>query len=404
MNRTHQPVETFPGSRRRRDAGPALLLYAFRPMFLAAGSWAAIALALWLAVFFDTIHLPTRFDPLSWHIHEMLFGFVMAAVAGFLLTAIPNWTGRLPVRGPSLAVLAALWLLGRIACLLSADLPEWLAVTIDLAFPVTLLAVAGREIIAGKNWRNLPMTAPLAVFVVADLLMHLESLNVPVPAGLGWRLGIGAPVILIGVIGGRIIPSFTRNWLCKRKSLRLPAQVSRFDTACVAILALAYLLWAFLPGHAASGALLITAGLFNAARLSRWTGLAAWPEKLLFILHVGYGWLALGTVMLGLSVFDIGVPVSAALHALMAGAIGVMILAVMPRVTLGHTGRDLIASRITIAAFVLVNATVVARVGASWHTALMPILLLIAGALWIAAFLLFELTYAPMLLTRRTDA
>ena len=161
--------------RLRRAKLPAVLDYAFRPMFLAAGSWAGIALALWFAMFFAYVQLPTRFDPLAWHVHEMLFGFVMAAVAGFLLTAIPNWTGRLPVRGYPLATLASLWLVGRIACLISADLPAWLAVLADLAFPVALLAVAAREIITGRNWRNLPMTAPLVLFIVADLLMHLES-------------------------------------------------------------------------------------------------------------------------------------------------------------------------------------------------------------------------------------
>ena len=197
--------------RLRRAKLPAVLDYAFRPMFLAAGSWAVIALALWLAMFFGYVQLPTRFDPLAWHVHEMLFGFVMAAVAGFLLTAIPNWTGRLPVRGYPLAALACLWLVGRIACLISADLPAWLALLADLAFPVALLAVAAREIITGRNWRNLPMTAPLALFIVADLLMHLESLGFAVPAGLGWRLAVGAPILLISVIGGRIIPSFTRN-------------------------------------------------------------------------------------------------------------------------------------------------------------------------------------------------
>ena len=405
MNRAQQQVQnSADDSRRPRDRGSALLLYAFRPMFLAAGSWAAIALALWLSMFFGYVELPTRFDPLSWHIHEMLFGFVMAAVAGFLLTAIPNWTGRLPVRGRGLGALAVLWVLGRLACLVSADLPGWLAVVVDLAFPVTLLAVAAREIIAGKNWRNLPMTAPLAVFVIADLLMHLESLSVPVPAGLGYRLGIAAPVILISVIGGRIIPSFTRNWLFKRKSPRLPSPVNRFDTGCVVLLALAFLLWAFIPDHVLTSALLIAAALLNAVRLSRWAGWASRPEKLLFILHIGYGWLVLGTALLGLSVFNIGVPSSSAIHALTAGAIAVMILAVMPRVTLGHTGRDLVANRATILAFALINAAAIARVCASWHTALMATLLLIAGALWIAAFVLFELVYAPMLLTRRADS
>ena len=393
--------KTAQARRARRDAMPAVLLYAFRPMFLAAGSWAIIAIALWLAMFFGTIQLPTRFDPLSWHIHEMLFGFVMAAVAGFLLTAIPNWTGRLPVRGIRLAMLATLWLLGRLACLISADMPAWLAIVLDLAFPAMLLFVAAREIIAGRNWSNLPTTAPLAVFLIADLLMHLEAVNEPVPAGLGWRLGIAAPVILISVIGGRIIPSFTHNWLLKHKSPRLPVAANRFDTACVVVLALGFILWAFLPEHRVTGAWLIAAALLNAVRLSRWASLASWPEKLLFTLHVGYGWVALGTALLGLSIFNIGVPGPSAIHALTAGAITVMILAVMPRVTLGHTGRTLTANRATVVAFVLINAAAIVRVCATWHTALMASLLLIAGALWIAAFLVFELVYGPMLLTRR---
>ena len=388
--------------RLRRAKLPAVLEYAFRPMFLAAGSWAVIALALWLAMFFGYVQLPTQFDPLAWHVHEMLFGFVMAAVAGFLLTAIPNWTGRLPVRGYPLAMLACLWLLGRIACLISADMPAWLAVLTDLAFPVALLAVAAREIIIGRNWRNLPMTAPLALFIVADLLMHLESRGFAVPAGLGWRLAVGAPILLISVIGGRIIPSFTRNWLFKRKSLRLPSPQDMLDTTAVGVLATALILWAFLPDQRVTGALLIAAALINAVRLSRWTGFATWSEKLLLILHVGYVWLVLGVALLGLSIFNIGVPVASAIHALTAGATAVMILAVMPRVTLGHTGRELTANRATIAVFVLINAAVLACVCASWHTEFMALLLLVAGACWIAAFGLFELVYGPMLLTRRS--
>jgi uncharacterized protein involved in response to NO len=388
--------------RLRRARLPAVLDYAFRPMFLAAGSWALVALALWLAMFFGYVQLPTRFDPLAWHVHEMLFGFVMAAVAGFLLTAIPNWTGRLPVRGLGLAALAGLWLLGRLACLISADLPAWLAVLADLAFPIALLAVAAREIIAGRNWRNLPMTAPLALFIIADLLMHLESLGFAVPVGLGWRLAVGAPIVLISVIGGRIIPSFTRNWLFKRKVPRLSSPQDILDTAAVALLAAALILWAFLPDHRVTGALLIAAALLNAVRLGRWAGMASWPEPLLFILHIGYGWVAVGTALLGLCIFNIGVPAASAIHALTAGATAIMILAVMPRVTLGHTGRELTANRATVAVFVLINAAAVARVCASWHTEFMTILLLVAGACWIAAFGLFELAYGPMLLTRRS--
>lgn len=241
-------------------------------------------------MFFGYVQLSTRFDPLAWHVHEMLFfGFVMAAVAGFLLTAIPNWTGRLAVRGYPLAALACLWLLGRLACLISADIPAWLTVLVDLAFPSALLAVAAREIIAGHNWRDLPMTAPLMLFITADLLMHLESLGFAVSIGLGWRLAVGAPVVLISVIGGRIIPILTRNWLFKRKSPRLPSPQDMLDTASIALLAAALILWAFLPDPRVTGALLTAAALLNAVRLSRWAGIASWPEPLLFILHIGYG-------------------------------------------------------------------------------------------------------------------
>lgn len=403
MSQVHDPnsIAREAEARRLHRANlPAVLEYAFRPMFLAAGSWAVIALALWLAMFFGYVQLPTRFDPLAWHVHEMLFGFVMAAVAGFLLTAIPNWTGRLPVRGYPLGTLAGLWLIGRIACLISANLPAWLAVLADLAFPLALLAVAAREIITGHNWRNLPMTAPLALFIVADLLMHFESLGFSVPVGLGWRLAVGAPILLISVIGGRIIPSFTRNWLFKRKSSRLPSPQGMLDTTAVGVLAAALILWAFLPDQHVTGAFLIATAVANAWRLSRWTGFATWGEKLLFILHVGYTWLVLGVLLLGLSIFNIGVPVASAIHALTAGATAVMILAVMPRVTLGHTRRTLTANRATVAIFVLINAAALVRVCASWHTEFMALLLLISGVCWIAAFGLFELVYGPMLLTR----
>ena len=247
------------------------------------------------------------------------------------------------------------------------------------------------------------MTAPLALFIVADLLMHLELLGFAVPAGLGWRLAVGAPILLISVIGGRIIPSFTRNWLFKRKSPRLPSPQNMLDTAAVGVLAAALILWAFLPDHRVTGAFLIAAAIDQRGRLSRWTGFATWGEKLLFILHVGYAWLVLGVALLGLSIFNIGVPVASAIHALTAGATAVMILAVMPRVTLGHTGRALTANRATVAIFVLINAAAIARVCASWHTEFMALLLLVAGACWIAAFGLFEIVYGPMLLTRQPD-
>lgn len=385
----------------RRLRLTAVLSYAFRPLFLAAASWAIISIAVWLAMFLGYVRLPTRFDPLTWHIHEMLFGFVMAAVGGFLLTAIANWTKRLPVSGYPLAVLTGLWVLGRIACLISADLPAWLAIGGDLSFPVALLAVAAREIIAGRNWRNLLMTVPLAVFVSADLLMHLESLGFAVPNGLGWRLGLAAPTMLISVIGGRIIPTFTRNWLFKRHSTRLPMPHDVTDIVAVGVLNIGLILWAMFPDLRLTGVILVVAAVLNAWRLARWGGGATLAEPLLFILHIGYGWVAIGLALLGFSLLDVGIPVASAIHALTAGAIGIMILAVMPRVTLGHTGRELTANRSTVVIFILINAAAIMRVAASWNIGGMMILLALSGICWIAAFGLFEIVYGPMLLTRR---
>ena len=179
---------------------PAFLTHGLRPFFLATGLWAGVALAVWMVMFVTGSVVPSRFDPLTWHIHEMLFGFVMAAIAGFLLTAIPNWTGRLPVSGGPLALLTGLWLLGRIACLVSALVPSWIAIAADLAFPVALAGVVAREIDAGRNWRNLAVVAPVSVLGIANLLMHLEANGVAAPSELGWRLGLATVIVLISVM------------------------------------------------------------------------------------------------------------------------------------------------------------------------------------------------------------
>lgn len=386
--------------RTRRARQPVLLTQVFRPMFLAAGSWGLVAMLIWLAGFFGIIQLPTHFGPQAWHVHAMLFGFVMPAVAGFLLMAIPNWTRKLPVRGLPLALLAALWLLGRIASFQSANLPAWLAIALDLSFPVTLLAVSARETLVDRTWRSLPMTAPLAVFVVADLLMHLEAVGLPVPAGLGWRLALAAPLLLISVVGGRIIPSFTRNWLSRRKGARMPAAHGIVDQAAIALLGAGLLFWASLPGFRWGGAIVVIAAAANAWRLARWCGLSTWAEPLLFILHVAYGWIAIGTALLGLTMLDAGVPAASAIHALTVGGIAAMILAVMSRVTLGHTGREQTAGRATVAMFILINLAALTRVWASWEPEAMPSVLAVSGACWLGAFGLFLIVYGPMLLTR----
>ena len=246
----------------------SLWTLAFRPFFLAAAVWAALALALWIVLFMTGGTLPSRFDPLSWHIHAMLFGFVPAAIAGFMLTAIPNWTGRPPIQGGRLIALVALWLVGRIACLFSGFMPLWLGAALDLAFPFALCAFAAREIVA-HNWRNLMMPVPIAALGIANLLMYLELAGYNVPAGLGWRLAVAAAIILISAIGGRIIPAFTRNWLVKRGVTGLSVAHDMLDRITLAVLHTGLLGWAFFPASKLVGGILVTAAALNLWRLAR---------------------------------------------------------------------------------------------------------------------------------------
>jgi uncharacterized protein involved in response to NO len=386
---------------RKMTPMPPLLTAGFRPFFLAAAAWAALAMIAWLPLLNGNFDLPSRFDPLSWHVHEMLFGFMMAAVGGFLLTAIPNWTGRDPVSGSPLALLVSLWLLGRIACLVSAWFPVWLTPALDLTFPVALEAVAARELVNAGNRRNYPLLAPVVVLAIANLLTHLQVLGVAVPLGLGWRLGISAMIVLISVIGGRIVPAFTRNWLNARGLSPVPPAADTLDRTALALLQAAMIGWTFLPGWRPVGLLLLIAAALNLARLARWRGVATSDEPLLLVLHVGYLWLVAGVALLGLSLLTDMVPAAAAVHALTAGAMGTMILAVMTRATLGHTGRVLRADVATMVIYALVSVAAVLRVIAAWVSSGQMDLLEVAVVAWVGAFGLFVAEYGPMLLAPR---
>jgi len=219
-----------------QNARPALLSFGFRPFFLLASLWSAASLTIWVVMLFTGSALPSRFDPLAWHIHEMLFGFVLGTIAGFLLTAVANWTGREPVKGALLALLVGFWLLGRAVCLFSALTPFWFAAACDLAFPVILACVVAHEIVAARNLRNLPIIGVIAVLGLADLLMHLEAAQAIDAGGSGWRLGLAAIVILISVIAGRIVPAFTRNWLTQRNKKGVPAPPGPLDRGALGVL------------------------------------------------------------------------------------------------------------------------------------------------------------------------
>ena len=392
--------------RYRLQAGPVILSAGFRPLFLAAALWAAIGIPLWLAAYAAGLLVPSLLPPLVWHAHEMVFGFAAATVAGFMLTAIPNWTGRMPLQGGPLAILVALWAIGRIGVFFSTEIGAPAAAIADLSFPVVFLGVVAREILAGKNWRNLPMLGALSLLLLGNLLVHFDALGIAETGGLGNRIGIATLLLLISLVGGRIIPSFTRNWLTKMRPEIAPpaAPEGRFDRAVLVVTALALAIWAIAPDAAATPWAALVAGVVLAVRLSRWRGLRTGREPLLLILHVGYGWLALGLVLLGIDgIYDF-LPSTAALHALTVGAIGTMTLAVMTRASLGHTGQQLSAGPGTTAIYVLITLAAVLRVLSPLAGEQMELALWLAGAAWSGAFGLFVILYGRALACPRAAA
>jgi uncharacterized protein involved in response to NO len=389
--------------RYRPFAGPALLRQGFRPFFLGAGIWAVAAMVLWIGALEGYVAIPTAFDPIGWHAHEMLFGFVVAAIAGFLLTAIPNWTGRMPLEGVPLAILVAVWLAGRAAVFGSAWIGAGSAAALDLAFLTLLLCVVLREILAGRNWRNLPMPVVLGGLLVANGLTHADALGLATTGALGQRLGIGIVILLIGLVGGRIIPSFTLNWLKKRGQSTLPASFGVFDRGALGLAAAALAIWVIAPESPIGGAALIAAGIASLVRLARWRGHLTLAEPLVWSLHLGFVWVGAGLLLVGVSAFLPDVPQAAGLHALSAGAMGGMTLAVMTRATLGHTGRSLTAGRWTVAICLLVAAAAALRVAAPFSAAAYVPLLWTSGLAWSAAFGLFVVHHGRMLFSRRAD-
>lgn len=386
--------------RYRATSAPAILHQGFRPFFLGAGLWAVLAMALWIGQLRGTPLLPQSLGAGAWHAHAMLFGYLSAALAGFLTTAVPNWTGRMPIQGAPLAGLAALWLAGRIAVLAMDSIGLPAAAVIDLAFLVVLAAAIGREIAAGRNWRNLPVLGGIGVLAGADALFWLGAAG-QVPVGLGERLAIGVFTVLIALIGGRIVPSFTRNWLKKQGAGRFPIGANEWDRAIVIGTGLALAAWVAAPAHPLTAGLCALAAAAQLWRLNRWRGLATWREPLLLVLHLGYGWVPVGLALIAAVPVSAGVTQSLALHALTAGAMGTMTLAVMTRASRGHTGRPLTADAATTAAFAALTIAVVVRLAAPLFPLQYTTLLGVSGAAWIAAFAIFCLAYARMLVTAK---
>lgn len=388
--------------RARAWSGPAILSYGFRPFFFGASICAALAMLLWIPMLSGHVALPTAFDPVSWHAHEFLFGYLGAVIAGFLLTAVPNWTGRLPIVGWSLGALALLWLSGRVAVIFSASFDPIVVAIFDLAFPIALGTAIAREILAGKNWRNIIVLAMLSVFALGNVLFHWEAARGDYAAqGYGLRLGLGGAMMMIAVIGGRIVPSFTRNWLVKRGPGRLPAPpMQGFDKLSLVVFLIALALWVALPLHPFAGAVLILAGILHLFRLARWAGDRTLAEPLVTVLHAGYAFLPVGALAIGAEILKPDTfGMAAAQHLWMGGAIGLMTLAVMTRATLGHSGQPLSAGPGTVAIYLALVLAVLARWAAGFWVDIAPLLFDLSGGAWIAAFVGYALQYGRLLLS-----
>lgn len=374
----------------------------FRPFFLLAAVFAVAIVPLWLLVLHGTLSPTSYLDATSWHAHEMIFGFVVAVMAGFLLTAVGNWTKRETVVGAPLLALAALWVLGRLAMGFSAVLPRGVVAVADLAFLPALLFVLARPLIAAKNRRNFVMLAVVGALFMANLAVHLEALNVLVSgsARRATRVSVDLVLLIISIIAGRVFPMFTRNATGIASIRSIPA----VDALAIAAMAALTLLDAVSPYHPAAGLLSGCAGVLAATRMWHWGGRHSLKQPLLWILHAGYGWLALGLILRGITDSTSSSFSSLATHTLTIGAIGSLTLGMMARVALGHTGRMLATPPAVAVAFVAITLAAVARgalplVAPHWYFAS----LVTAGALWVLAFGTFLVVYAPILWSPRVD-
>ncbi len=380
--------------------GPAILSYGFRPFFLGAGCWAVTAMSLWIGAIVWGWTPGGSYGALFWHGHEMLFGYTSAALAGFMLTAIPNWTGRLPVSGTPLLVLASVWLAGRLAMLMPDLIGTAPAAVIDALFFPLLGLIAAREIGAGQNWKNAHVVIALTVLTAANIWYHVSVITGG-DTSPAYRLAIFVWIMLIALIGGRLGVSFTRNWLARSGETKLPASFGTFDKLAMLAALLALVSWIGFPDVIATGVLMLVAAALHIIRLWRWRGWRAWREPLVLVLHIAYAFIPLGLAALGAASFGLIAQVSA-LHLLTVGAIGNMTLAVMTRASRGHTGRPLKASRMTALAYACLVLAALVRPLVDLLPDLYVPVLSASASLWLAGFSFFLIEYAPMLITPRS--
>ena len=389
--------------RARMAAAPPFLRGGFRPFFFGGALWAAVAILLWMANLSWQLPLPSAFAPLSWHRHEMLFGFVGAILAGYLLTSVANWTGWLPVAGAELLLLFLLWALGRAAMLASGWIGWLPAAIVDVGFYLVLGLAIAREVFAARR-RDYSMLGPLLLLALANAVDHAEAAGLLPAEDRGIRAGLALVVLFISLVGGKLVPSFTRNWLAKQQvRAGLPGQPGRYDRAAILATVLALAAWVAFPAAWPTAWLLLLAGVAQLVRLGRWRGWRVWREPGVLILHIGYLWIPLGLLLLGAALAFAWPPSTLAIHALAAGGMATMILAVMTRTALSQTGRPWPPARYTTPVYLLVSLGALLRLAAALWPGQLPGLLPLAALFWGGAFLWFVFGYRRIFFASRAD-
>jgi uncharacterized protein involved in response to NO len=379
--------------------GPVIFSYGFRPFFLGGAIWAIVAMVLWIAALSGLVDIGGDYGAPNWHAHEMLFGFASAVLAGFLLTAVPNWTGRLPVSGKPLVWLFALWCAGRIFLLVPDTVGVVTAAAVDGLFLPALLTICAREVIAGRKWKDLKVLGGLLALSVANIIFHVAAIEGDL-SQMATRLAVSAYTVLVIIVGGRIVPSFTRNWLNRFGRTDFPVPYNGFDTAAILTGIAALAVWTVEPESMVAVPTALLAAFMHAVRLIRWRGWTTWPEQVLVVLHVAYAFIPAGFIAIALAALDV-MDTRSVLHIFTVGVIGCMMLAVMTRASLGHTGRKLAASRVTIAAYVALITCALLRPTAEFFPGAMMHLYACSALLWIVGFGLCCVEYGPILMRER---
>ena len=381
----------------------------FRPLFICTALSALALLCWWISYLYGYLPGPSSsFSPIAWHSHEMLFAFIGSAIGGFLLAAVAKWSGRTPVNGVPLMLLVACWILGRVAISFGAGFSPELILIADSSYWILLALLVGREILISRNYRNLKVVLILMLFILLNSLFHLGSFpqfaeELPELQSYAIRAALMLVCLLISLIGGRIIPAFTGNWLRQKQirdnqqlPLKLPAPFGAADIVAVIATILLAFSWTLFPEALGTAAIAVIASMLQLFRLARWNSLSIIREPMLLSLHIGYAWIGVGFLIIAVSVFSNAVPTSTAVHALSVGAMAGLILSVAARAALGHTNRLLKAGGLMTIAFWVINLAALTRVLASLYpTHFLPV----SAVLWLLAFLLFAIRYLPILIS-----